>query len=80
MIYLSIPFQHQNFHIDQHVVEKMNRLKKLRIEQLCSSIEKLLPFTCYYTSPQYNFFTMTLPRYKSGLQPTSITCSMHFGN
>jgi len=27
-LYLSIPFQHQNFHIDQHVVEEMNRLKK----------------------------------------------------
>jgi len=27
-LYLLIPFQHQNFHIDQCVVEKMNRLKK----------------------------------------------------
>jgi len=28
-LYLSTPFQHQNFHIDQHVVEEMNRLKKI---------------------------------------------------
>jgi hypothetical protein len=25
-LYLLTPLQHQNFHIDQHVVEKMNRL------------------------------------------------------
>jgi hypothetical protein len=72
---LLTPLEHQNFHIDQLCSWRIEYIKNFcKLNNLCSSIENLLSFTCYCISPQYKFFTTTLPRYKSWPQPTNIIC------
>jgi hypothetical protein len=75
-LYLLTSFKHHNFHIDQCVVEKIKKLKTLKIGPFLFFDWIFLPFTCYYTSLRCNFFMTTLSTYKSWPQLSHVLCSL----